>query len=487
MPTRAGSSLARLLVVALVGFSILSMPGDVTGAEQETVVVAPTKKKNWEELYAERKQWWSLQPLQVVAPPLVEDAAWAGRAVDRFLRHRMTVEGVTPAPPADQETLLRRATLVLTGLPPKSANLDCFLEASKQSPAAAYAVMVERLLASPQFGEHFARHWMDVVRFTETHGNEWNYDVAYAWRYRDYLIRAFNDDVPYDQLVREHVSGDLLPDPRWNIAGHFNESAIGTAFYRFGEVNHDSCVQFGIIGYDIVDNQLDTLTKAFQASTVACARCHDHKMDAVSTRDYHALLGVLRSSRSVQRTLDGPDVNQEGMNHLRELKQTLREELAAIWKKDASGLKVEHFQKLADAAGDKTPSASSPLHAWYAACKPGATSVSETWARLAADYATTSIERADFNGTQFESVADFREGIPKDWKSDGMGLRVPIPNGGDCTVATEGDAVVKSLLSRGVYTHALSDKLNGALRSPTLQRKRQKVSFEIIGGRFSLE
>ena len=465
---------------------VFSMPGEVVGAAQETVVAASTKQKNWDEAYAQRKLWWSLQPLKVVAPPLVEDAAWAGRAADRFLRNRMTAEGVTPAPPADQETLLRRATLVLTGLPPRSEDLAGFLAASRQSPAAAYAVMVERLLASPQFGEHFARHWMDVVRFTETHGNEWNYDVAYAWRYRDYLIRAFNDDVPFDQLVREHVAGDLLPDPRWNGTGKFNESAIGTAFYRFGEVNHDSCVQFGIIGYDIVDNQLDTLTKAFQATTVACARCHDHKMDAVSTRDYHALLGVLRSSRSVQRTLDGPEVNHAAMVTLQDLKQSLRAELAAIWKKEAGELKAGPLQKLAEAAGEKMPPIDSPLHAWYAACKTDAAKVSETWARLAADHPKESAERSEFNRTQFESLADFRTGIPQDWKSDGMGLRVPIASGGDFTVATEGDAAVKSILGSGVFTHALSDKLNGALRSPTLKRARKKVSFEIMGGRFSL-
>ena len=117
-----------------------------------------------------------------------------------------------------------------------------------------------RDIDSPAFGERFARHWLDVVRFTETHGNEWNYDVPYAWRYRDYVIRALNDDVPYDQFVREHIAGDLLQEPRWNHQGKFNESVIGTSFYRFGEVGHDSCVLFGIIGYDIADNQVDTKT-----------------------------------------------------------------------------------------------------------------------------------------------------------------------------------------------------------------------------------
>src|SRR5207253_8574341 len=106
------------------------------------------------------------------------------------------------------------------------------------SPQAVVEAAVDRLLASPHFGERWARHWMDVVRFTETHGNEWNYEVHHAWRYRDYLIRAFNDDLPYDQLVREHIAGDLLPSPRLDRNQQFNESVIGTAFSRFGEANH---------------------------------------------------------------------------------------------------------------------------------------------------------------------------------------------------------------------------------------------------------
>ena len=110
--------------------------------------------------------------------------------------------------------------------------------------------------------------------------------------------------MPYDQFVREHIAGDLLPQPRWNRKEQFNESVIGTAFYRFGEVNHDDCIGLRQIGYDLADNQIDTLTKAFQATTVACARCHDHKLDAVSMKDYYALLGILRSSRLVSHTID---------------------------------------------------------------------------------------------------------------------------------------------------------------------------------------
>ena len=443
-------------------------------------------KKTWPEIFAERKQWWSLQPLRVIDPPALEDAEWSGGTVDRWLRARMKTEGVTPAPKADAQTLIRRATLVLTGLPPSPAEVDAFIKASESDPAAAYAALVDRLLASPQFGECFARHWLDVVRFTETHGNEWNYDVAYAWRYRDYVIRAFNDDLPYDQFVREHIAGDLLARPRWNAAGHFNESAIGTAFYRFGEVNHDSCAKFGAIGYDIADNQVDTLTKAFQATTVACARCHDHKLDAVSTKDYHALLGILRSTRLVQHTLDAPEVNREAMSTLQALKQDLRSELAAIWRRNAAALDASKLQALAAAAKGKAPDVSSPLHAWFVACPPDAQNVAEAWTKLAAEHAREAAERAEFNRTKFTTLADFRQGIPADWHTDGLGLREGGTPAGDFAVASEGGTALKMLLPAGVFTFALSDKLNGALRSPTLQRTHGKISFEVVGGRFSL-
>src|SRR5207247_6216775 len=129
-------------------------------------------------------------------------------------------------------------------------------------------------------------------------------------------------------------AGDLLAAPRRNRSERFNESVIGTAFYRFGEVNHDDCIDLRQIGYDIADNQIDTLTKAFQATTVACARCHDHKLDAISMRDYYAMLGILRSSRLVSHTLDAPDANAKAMGQIRELKGELRKELGAVWQDD---------------------------------------------------------------------------------------------------------------------------------------------------------
>src|SRR5207253_1600178 len=187
-------------------------------------------------------------------PPPVRDATWSSHPVDRFILAGLERAGLQPAGRADRRTLIRRLSLVLTGLPPTPDDVEAF--AADASPAA-YEKLVDRLLASPHFGERWARHWMDVVRYAETHGFEWNYEVHHAWRYRDYLIRAFNQDVPYDQLVREHVAGDLLAEPRRNRSERFNESVIGTAFYRFGEVNQDDCIDLRLIGYDIADKQID--------------------------------------------------------------------------------------------------------------------------------------------------------------------------------------------------------------------------------------
>lgn len=445
---------------------------------------AAAAEKAWEEAFTMRLQWWSLKPVQAPEPPPAVDGEWSHSPVDRFLRAAMQRRGLTPAVAASPETFLRRACLVLTGLPPSPAEVREFLREAAVDYAAARGRLIERLLASPHFGERFARHWLDVVRFSETHGNEWNYDAAYAWRYRDYVIRAFNDDVPYDRLVREHIAGDLVT-PRPGEGAGFDVAAVGTAFYRFGEVNHDSCTQFPIIGYDILDNQLDTLTKAFQATTVACARCHDHKMDAVSTRDYHSLLAVLRSSRPVMRTLD-PESNREATATLTRLKSELRAELAAVWTAGAQTISVDALHALADAVKDNAPPRTSPLHVWFHVRAATPADFGSEWTKLRDALAADSAAREEFNRTNFTTLADFREGTPEGWTTDGHGLRSPRVEGGDFVPAHEGGAAVKAVLPAGLFTFSLSDRLNGALRSPTLKRRHAKVSFEVTGGRFSL-
>jgi hypothetical protein len=461
----------------------------------------PREASVWEKVLAERRRWWSLQPVRPPAVPLVKDASWPRNPVDRFLLAKLEAAGLQPAEPANSRTLIRRASLVLTGLPPTREEVETFV---RDTAPDAYQKLVDRLLASPHFGERWARHWLDVVRFSETHGNEWNYEVHHAWRYRDYLIRAFNADVPYDQLVREHIAGDLLSQPRWDRAGAFNESVIGTAFYRFGEANHDDCISLRSIGYDLADNQLDTLTKAFQATTAACARCHDHKLDAVSMKDYYALLGILRSSRLVSHTVDGPEVNAGPMRKLRELKTALRRELGEVWLREAKdvgryllaaeakranrheaaelakGLEPRRLESwLVALKADKLPS--EDVFAPWRALTAASTPFPEAWKELAERYAKDERERMTFNEQQFVPFADFRSGTFAGWQTSGLGLRDKPTRSGDFVLVSDGDGLVKMVLPAGAFTHALSERLNGALRSPVVAKGKKKISFQVLG------
>ena len=165
--------------------------------------------------------------------------------------------------------------------------------------------MVDRLLNSQHYGERWARHWLDLVRFAETNGHEYDDDKLDAWRYRDYVIRAFNQDLPYDRFVREQIAGDLIPDKRLSQDSSFWESPVGTGIFWFGEILNsptDSIKRRA----DEVDNQLDVLAKAFLGLTVSCARCHDHKFDPIPTADYYSLAGVLHGTRLLEGVVDSP-------------------------------------------------------------------------------------------------------------------------------------------------------------------------------------
>jgi hypothetical protein len=288
----------------------------------------------WERLLADRKTWWSLQPIRKTDPPAVKDAAWSAHPVDRFLLAKMEERGLKPAADADPRTLIRRLTFALTGLPPTPAEVDAFVQSAIRNPQSAIASAADRLLASPRFGERWARHWMDLVRYAETHGSEGDPEIPEAWRYRDYLIRAFNSDVPVDQLIREHIAGDLLPHPRWNRDEQFNESILGTAHLRFVEHGFQP-VDTRDEQVKVTDSQIDVAMKAFQGLTVTCARCHDHKFDAISQRDYYALAGIFESSRPAMVTIDPPELLAKNKAGLAALKGKIRAALSEAWKDEA--------------------------------------------------------------------------------------------------------------------------------------------------------
>ncbi len=236
----------------------------------------------------EGRKFWSFQPVNDPAVPQVRDTKWPRNSVDNFVLARMEQAGVIPAPAADARTLLRRVTFDLTGLPPTPAEMDAFL--ADTSPQA-FEKVVDRLLDSPRYGERWGRHWLDVVRYADTSGNASDYPVPQAHRYRDWVIRAFNRNMPYDQFVREQIAGDLLPGgtdaerfERITATGYL---AIARRFggSRMGE------------HFLTLEDTIDNLGRAFLGSSISCARCHDHKFDPFTMSDYYGLYGIFESTR----------------------------------------------------------------------------------------------------------------------------------------------------------------------------------------------
>lgn len=292
---------------------------------------ADAAEEAWKSNLAQRSRWWSLQPPDSREPPRVDDARWMREPVDRFVRARLDATGLKPAPQAGPETLLRRLSFVLTGLPPDPRQVVDFRREWRGDPQAALGSLVDELLNSPHFGERFARHWMDVVRYTDTYGYEWDIPAKGSWEYRDYLIRAFNEDIGFDRLIREQLAGDLLSTPRISEQAGLNESLIGPMFFHLGERRHGSSLAFNGIHQEMVDSQIDAFSKAFLGMTVACARCHDHKLDAISQRDYYALAGVFMTPRWTSRVIDSPGKYRRQIAELRRVREEIRKELARIW------------------------------------------------------------------------------------------------------------------------------------------------------------
>jgi hypothetical protein len=245
------------------------------------------------------RTFWSFQPPKKIAPPIVKDSAWPRGDIDRFVLAGLEAKGLKPVADAEPRTLLRRLHFDLTGLPPAPEDVDEFLKAYASKPQAAVEVVVDKLLASPQFGERWGRHWLDVARYAESSGRAANFAYPHAWRYRDWVIAAFNADKPYDRFIREQLAGDLIAarDEKEKA-----EAVITTGFLAIGPKSLDerSRQQFGL---DLADEQIDTTFQAFQALTVACARCHDHKFDPIPQKDYYALAGIFRSTETCYGTI----------------------------------------------------------------------------------------------------------------------------------------------------------------------------------------
>jgi len=255
----------------------------------------PAKVAKLSGLTDEARKHWAYQPVTKPAIPAVRNRPWCVTPVDAFIVQKLEEKQMIPAKKANPETLLRRATYDLTGLPPTPEEIVAFMTDGSPN---AFAKVVDRLLASPHYGERWGRFWLDTARYSDTTGNRANngrndYRYPYAWTYRDYVVRAFNEDKPYDQFIKEQLAADQLPD----LEDQRDLAALGfiTVGDRTGSAN------------DIINDRIDTVTKGFLALTVACARCHDHKFDPIPTKDYYALHGIFNSISEPQ---DKPVIDQ---------------------------------------------------------------------------------------------------------------------------------------------------------------------------------
>lgn len=426
---------------------------------------------DWQATLAERRQWWAFQPAKAGEPPI---AGKSQHPIDRFIDARLAQTKLEPAPRADRAALIRRLSFALTGLPPAADRVAQFVQ---DESAEAWGKLVDEMLASPQFGERWARHWMDWVRYADTHGSEGDPPIPNAWQYRDYLIRAFNADVPYDQLVREAIAGDLLAEPRLNAAMGLNESAIGPAQFRF--------VQHGYKPVDPLDemerfteNQIDVVGKAFNALTIACARCHDHKFDPVSMRDYYAMAGIFTSSHPGQVMTDAPQELARNVRELEQAKKQIRTAIADVWSRSLSDLP----QRLSQwAAGKPKALEHQLLYPYFAVCSNPNPTIAGRWVQVEKELKDEKTKRTE----QFKKLAiqQWTPADPGDLKFFALGQAATArpSGGGEFTVETTGPRAIGAVYPAGYFSHRLSTRHGAVYQSSSFTVTTDSMSVRLAG------
>ena len=425
-----------------------------------------------------RRAWWSLQPIRAVALPAVKEKGWPRSDTDRFVLARLEEKGWRPAEAASRHSWLRRVTYDLTGLPPTPEETREFVG---DSSVEAYATVVDRLLDSPHFGEHWARHWMDLVRYAESKSFEADYLMPNVFRYRDYLIRAFNEDVPYSQFVKEALAGDLLEPPRLNPETGENESVIGPGFLYLTDGQHGP-PDLHADEARIFEDMIDVVGKTFQGLTLACARCHDHKFDAITTADYYSLYGIIASSR-----LDYADVNSsrqqsENRHRLKQLKRPIRAALADLLAEDLGRVREDLLEVQAARATTpvgmrwaealkKKPSEELRILSMLLEAKD-AGALGSVWKEIR--------ERGGPPGTLWLGNPSHLRHSFGEWLTSGLAFEEAPRPAGEFVITATGDRVVASFVGGHPAAGHLGSRFAGAIRSPTFALGK-KVSVRVKG------
>jgi hypothetical protein len=415
----------------------------------------------WSVKLAARRKWWCFQPIKNLPTPVVAGNRWSDHPVDRFVFAKLAKNKLSPVPSADPTTLVRRVFFALVGLPPTREEVKLWTTRVK-APGGMEA-LVDQLLARPQFGETWARHWMDWVRYADSYGSEGDPDIVNGWQFRDYLIRALNADVPYDQLVREQVAGDLLPKPRLNETLGINESAIGPAHWRMvfhGFAPTDALEE----KVRFTDDQVNTFSKAFLGLTVSCARCHDHKFDAISQKDYYALYGVLASCRPGRTVIDLPSRLNKNRAELVALKPRIRSALAEAWLLSGADLRTQLLASGGPTKQAARPSAFlAPLHTLQTSAPPERDAA---WRQLVTAWKADRQARQTLAGQTVKRRWNLAgDGDYSRWFRQGTGLPAKPSTPGEFALALSGDHVVADVYPAGVYTDTLSTKYAARLTS----------------------
>ena len=448
-----------------------------------------------------RMRHWAWQPVRPQIVPIVKNKAWCRTPLDAFVLAHLEAKGLKPAPAADRRTLLRRVTYDLIGLPPTREEMAAFL--ADKSPNA-YEKTVDRLLASPHYGERQARHWLDLMRYAETDGHEWDYPKTGAWQYRDWVIRALNADVPYNQFVQEQIAGDLLPRPRLNPVDHFNESLLGTGWLWLGSGKH-SPVDLRDDEAERVDNQIDVFGKAFLGMGVGCARCHDHKFDAISAKDYYALYGFLKSARqqitAVGRPLDA-NLRKALIALNMDAQQTALQGAAyALQSSNFAALITSKDWKERVQAAKNDPAAF--LRAWAVLNAPDVSGSPDAFRKTRDALAQRLAEQTARAKKEREAVTWLwgpeSNGAERGWYASGEAFDQndaapilaacracrPLLNFRTMSLTVRFNNDKKDRIGAAFYGAAdsgqISDKLQGALRSPTFTIEKPHLLYQLIG------